>query len=365
MKIGIVTYHRSHNYGALLQAIATRYILEKEGHEVYYVDYWPEYHRQMYAFFSFNRLYSRGIVSGFKYLKSFMKSFKTRWKKTQKSKTFISHYIDPHVKPVTDIFDVIVYGSDQIWRKQNALKDYNPIYFGRNDFNANKHIALSASMGVLPINSTDRSRIKELTNSLDAISVRENDLQQMLVEIGIPEVYHTLDPTLLVSAFQWDEILRIRESDESTEKYVLYYRLYNAFDVNKIRNFAYRHGLKIKILTNTGLYDGNGTLVSISDPCDFVRLIKNASVVFSSSFHGLVFSIIYKKPVYVSFSKNQGRAESLLNILGMNNCMLPPLSRIPSEIPLINYASVYKKLKKKQMDTEDFIQGKISVADES
>ena len=35
MKIGILTYHRSHNYGALLQAIATRIVLKKMGHDAY------------------------------------------------------------------------------------------------------------------------------------------------------------------------------------------------------------------------------------------------------------------------------------------------------------------------------------------
>ena len=49
MKIGILTYHRSHNYGALLQAIATRIVLKKMGHDAYYIDYWPDYHRRMYA----------------------------------------------------------------------------------------------------------------------------------------------------------------------------------------------------------------------------------------------------------------------------------------------------------------------------
>lgn len=44
MKIGILTYHRVPNYGALLQAVATRVVLQEMGHDVYYVDYYPEYH---------------------------------------------------------------------------------------------------------------------------------------------------------------------------------------------------------------------------------------------------------------------------------------------------------------------------------
>ena len=50
MKIGIITYHKSHNYGALLQAIALRIKLVQMGHDVYFIDYWPLYHKQLYDF---------------------------------------------------------------------------------------------------------------------------------------------------------------------------------------------------------------------------------------------------------------------------------------------------------------------------
>ena len=48
MKIGIVTYHRTLNYGAVMQSLATRFVLEEMGHEAYYVDYWPDYHKENY-----------------------------------------------------------------------------------------------------------------------------------------------------------------------------------------------------------------------------------------------------------------------------------------------------------------------------
>ena len=43
MKIGILTYHRAHNYGALLQAYALQTYLRGLGHEVEIIDYWPDY----------------------------------------------------------------------------------------------------------------------------------------------------------------------------------------------------------------------------------------------------------------------------------------------------------------------------------
>lgn len=359
MKIGILTYHRSHNYGALLQAIATRYILKNEGHDVYYVDYWPEYHRLRYTFFSFKKLYSKGLVHGVGYMKRFLGSCRTRWRKVCKSEAFIQQYISPYTKQASDTFDIIVYGSDQIWRKQDELGDYNPIYFGKNNFNAPKHIAFSASMGGIPDSAADKDRIKNWIKTLNAISVRESDLQSMLQQMGLTEVYNTLDPTLLMSASEWDEVLHL-VGNEGLEKYALYYKLLsNSFEMKQVKDFAKHYGLKLKILTGTGLYDENENFVKVTDPYDFVSLIRNASFVFTSSFHGLAFSIIYSRPFYASFSKYPGRAESFLHTLGMKKCLLPPLGHIPSEFPLINYDLVYEKLARKQDDTLIFIRENI------
>ena len=54
MKIGILTYHRSHNYGAVLQAYALKTYLKSLGHHVDIIDYWPEYRKGMYDLVDFS-----------------------------------------------------------------------------------------------------------------------------------------------------------------------------------------------------------------------------------------------------------------------------------------------------------------------
>ena len=68
MKIGILTYHRSNNYGALLQAIALREILFNMGHEVTFIDYWPAYHRHVYMAFSLASMKYRSIKGNISYI---------------------------------------------------------------------------------------------------------------------------------------------------------------------------------------------------------------------------------------------------------------------------------------------------------
>ena len=39
MKIGIITFHSAHNYGAVLQAFALKEYLSKKGHDVHVINY--------------------------------------------------------------------------------------------------------------------------------------------------------------------------------------------------------------------------------------------------------------------------------------------------------------------------------------
>ena len=47
-KVGILTYHKAINYGANLQAVALRTVLENLGAEAFFYDYYPDYHKRLY-----------------------------------------------------------------------------------------------------------------------------------------------------------------------------------------------------------------------------------------------------------------------------------------------------------------------------
>ena len=53
MRIGILTYHRAINYGAILQSYALQTYLEQRGFDASLVDYWPYYHKAIYKIFNF------------------------------------------------------------------------------------------------------------------------------------------------------------------------------------------------------------------------------------------------------------------------------------------------------------------------
>ena len=354
MKIGIVTYHRTLNYGAVMQSLATRFILQEMGHEVYYVDYWPDYHRESYALFPMKKFMKYDILQKGKYLLMFVKLFKSKKRRIFNFEKFFQSQIYPYCRPVDSSFDIVVYGSDQIWRKQKSLGTYNPFYFGDNLIKTNHHISYAASMGILPDNEADKVKLKKLVSHIEKISVREEELQLLLLSLGFEDVSLSLDPTLLLSSKEWDKYLPTEKY--IGEKYALMYILSSdAFDIKEVKKFTDSKGLKLIILRGNATTKETSTNITSAGPYEFIRLMKNAEYVFCVSFHGLAFSIIYEKQFYTSFTSNAGRAVSLLKQLGIERRMLAPKSPIPQNEMLIDYNIVRNKLEALSKESLEFL----------
>ena len=354
MKIGIVTYHRTNNYGAVMQALATRFVLEEMGHEAYYVDYWPDYHKEKYELFPKKKFDKFDILQKAIFLLQLCLHYRSKKNRIENFEKFFQTYIYPYCRPIDDTYDIVVYGSDQIWRKHKELGDYNPVYFGENNIKTQRHISYAASMGILPDNDADKAKVKELVSHLEKMSVREEDLQQLLLSLGYTNVTLSLDPTLLLNSEQWDK--HLPTEPYKGDKYALIYILGgNAFDLKEVKKFTDSKGLKLIILRGYANTKETETNITSAGPIEFIRLIKNAEYVFSASFHGLAFSIIYGKQFFTSFKANSGRAESLLNQLGIKGRLLPPKSPIPQDETPIDYNGVRKKLEEYRKEAFNFL----------
>lgn len=353
MKIGIVTYHRTLNYGAVMQALATRYVMQELGHEVYYVDYWPDYHKKAYELFPLSEFSKLTWRKKIKFLLSFLKNFRSKKRRIYNFEEFFKTQIYPYCRSTDEPFDVVIYGSDQIWRKFKALGTYNPFYFGDNKLKTKHHISYAASMGMLPDNDEDKAKVKELVSHIEKISVREEGLQKLLFSLGYANVSLSLDPTLLLSSEKWDKYLPTEPYNG--KKYALVYMLAETFDLDEIENFAKVKGLELIILRGTATTKETKTNLTSAGPNDFIRLVKNAEYVFSASFHGLAFSIIYGKQFFTSFKKNSGRASSLLEQLGITGRLLPVKSKIPQNIPQIDYEDVRKRMASLKSESLSFL----------
>lgn len=342
MKIALLTYHRNYNYGAILQAIATRIILEKLGHDVFYINYWPDHQSVLYkdpSLFYLCRKYIKKNI-----IKTLKLSYKWIYQQIRRYKyeKVISRYICPYYGDTTKDYDTLICGSDQIWRKQPITGKYNSFYFGKNDIKAKERISFASSMGRLP-EEEDISIIKQLLEKFDSISVREKNLCDFINSICNKNAEVVIDPTLLLTREEWDKCFNINDAKISSN-YVLVYDLGQRFKKEEINAFAVANGLTVKEIQPWLDLEEQRFHPALDTPIDFIRLIRGASVVITSSFHGMALSIVYQKTFYVNSGRNTDRFLSLIDLLQLNEQWIDPKDLNIIVPNVINYNKVLESL---------------------
>ena len=198
-------------------------------------------------------------------------------------------------------------------------------------------------MGILPERECDKQKLKDLLSNLNDISVRERDLLDLVDSLGFADAHQDIDPTLLLTADDWINMFNLKKY-ESGERYVLYYRIKNSFEASALQRFAESKGLKLKIVHSKVMGEDTDSQLMTADPRRFLELMYNAEFVFTSSFHGLAFSLLFHKPFLASFTNNAERAASLLAALNLSDRLLQPNVEIPSQLGKIDYDQVDSKL---------------------
>lgn len=344
MKVGIVTYHRSHNYGAMLQAYGLRRFLSDCGHDARFVDYWPEHQRNRYRLFPWPEFVRAGLRGKTRILRRLVRTLPETLSRRNRFNLFFAKEILPHCTNPADEFDLIVYGSDQIWRKQMPKNFFNPVYFGQNGFKAKRSIAYAASMGVLPDSVEDGNMLRSLVERLDAVSVRESDLQAYLTESGVANVEWTADPVFLPSTKMWSELAG--PTPLVPDRYLLFYDLNRgAFEDTAVDSFAKCHGMQVIRIGIKPLPTNRRGFRKEFGPYEFLNLVKFADFVVSSSYHGLCFSILFEKPFLSSFPNPQ-RARSLLSKVGLSDCLVQSGQQTVCNCPAIDWHDVRQHLSK-------------------
>lgn len=353
MKIGILTYQRAENYGALLQAYALMNHLRGLGYDVSFVDYWPQYHVEHYKLFSLTRLKRLSFVNKIKYI-----GYTTLWviprmlrkirlEKFMHERLLLGKtiaYQDDNT--ITEEYDAVLYGSDQIWRRQTIhYNEFNPWYFGSYNVRTKKRIAFAASMGTIDVQENEEIVLKNWLENFSNISVRESDLKTFLERIGIAS-QQVIDPTFLLHKEDWRKLYR---SYNYNGKYILFYNLLETEESVAFANeLSYNTGLPIKeINMNLQLsHVISRRYESCASIERFLQLIDGAEYVVSNSFHGVAFSLIFEKQFWaVGMGEKSNRVKSLLNNVGISDRYISKVKLSFNPTPShINYKMVNSKL---------------------
>lgn len=341
MKVGILTFHHVPNYGAVLQAYALSKVIEEAGYDVEIIDYRPYkavmfYLDQLYPI----KLKQRRLNRHF--LGNIVKSWKIRKFLLSKMRLSNKFYTRAGLKNFNHSYDVVICGSDEIWNIE-SFRGFDASYFL--DFvcdNATRKISYAASFGSTKTLGNNKDKICNLINSFNCVSVREsNSLQLIYSECG-RQAIKVLDPTFLinyedtisVSKFEGQYILIYDNTAWTTEQEDFVISLAKA---NKLTVVSIGFHKKI----------AQKNLLEVS-PEEWINYFAKASYIITSTFHGAVFSINFKKQFTVFITEfKSNKINDLLTFLGLENRIFttaPGVESLVNQSSDIDYSSVYRKL---------------------
>ena len=317
MKIGIITFHRAINYGAILQSYALTKIIEDFAVQPEIIDYLAP------SVISRHKLMKLSLNP--KEIYQYLRYGHTVNHRFYNFQEFLKNL--PHSKPVSsnkelknviEDFKAVICGSDQVWNTEITDNDFHFFL----DFVPDniKKVAYAASFGFTHIPHDCRKEMILCLKRFNSISVREDagaEIVEKLIGIRPPVV---ADPTLLLTAKEWRQVCC---PIELPSHYIL---LYSVGELEKLFPIANEVSLKLNIPV---VVFSHRTFSSLKNtfylrsigPNGFLYAFDKADYVITNSFHGTAFSVIFRKkfivvPRTVNLSNGSGinsRMETLLN----------------------------------------------------
>ena len=301
-KVGILTFHDEPNYGAFLQTYGLYKFVSKQGYDVEIIDL------RLKDTFKFNFL----VKLVFPILNLLIwKSARNKYLKL--SKTTYKNIDDIHKNPPE--YDIYLLGSDQVWNK-DITKDFKYLYFF--DFIKSKKskISYASSFGMKnwEFNEQESHHIKSLLNDFSSVNVRESSAKKLLKENCNLESNIVVDPVLLLNDFS-----DITDNHKQLKNRMVCFKFTknNGFYtfLNKLKQNT---NLDILVLNKTTSVEGVKT-IPIPSIKKWLKSIAEAEYVLTDSYHGLLFSLIFKKKFIVlpANIKNFDRLKDLLTLLNL------------------------------------------------
>ena len=361
MRIGIVTYwSSSDNYGQQLQCFALQKYLIGLGHDTYLIKYMPTNHIPLW----------RRIARSIKYRLLVSSEQKEKDKKLKlicernnllNCRRGFKEFRDKYIKSTEIVYrnikelrnnppdaDIYICGSDQVWN--NSLKDPDTagwfLDFGKPTV---KRVSYAASIG-RDIDCSEINRFTKYLKNFNAISVREQKAYALCHQLGFDKSIIAIDPTLLLNSSAYDSIeIDSNGTDVAGKPYVFIYTL-NIRTAEEIywddfQKIIAKDGLQIRSVSSSGYLPARELLPGVQNEQatipKWLSLIKHSEYVITTSFHGVVFCLLYHKPFYAvllnnEYSKGNDRIVSLLETLHLSNLIVPN----SESLKLINFENI-------------------------
>ena len=242
-------------------------------------------------------------------------------------------YTSDTINKSNDVYDIFITGSDQVWNLSCSGNDYN--YF-LNFANKDKvKISYAASIGIYEFKEDERKKLHKILNSFDMISIRENNSLRQFDFID-KEIRVVPDPVFLLNKNEWEEIIpkRIIKQD-----YILVYLIQD--DINVMKNAErYAKENNLKLISNKKSIE----FILNNSPEKFLSWIKYAKCIFTNSFHGTAFSLIFEKDFYSDIQLIGGKINNRIYDLLIDLCSEEHIIKNNKLTEKFDYTKTNKKI---------------------
>lgn len=329
--VGIVTFHCSDNYGAMLQAYGLKRFLRDNDIAADIVRYEPPYMTGRHWWIPYAPIQGlKGRIWGmFHMWNGFWSHMRVREEfarqKANMNRFRREYLLEEGQRRILSVrgfrrmpYRYYIVGSDQIWNP-GITCGLRKAYFGAFvSPRKEKVVAYAASFGGADIPSRYDDVFSRLVRQVDALSVREEAAIPYVKRFYPGEVRAVLDPVFFLKREVWQKA----EIPPGRRGYIFVYVTEPNQDMadyagklsaeKNLPVIEVRAGLE-------GSKQGFETDVT-AGPAEFLGYIHNADYVVTNSFHAVAFSIIYRKR-FLAFAHSSlsARLRNILQIHGLED----------------------------------------------
>ncbi len=343
MKIGITTcWQSSDNYGQQLQCWALQRYLERRGHEPFLIRYAPVGARMGLARRLWDALIYRMRTPKETIRRAHENAALYQQNAALDGQRAFEAFRSQHLRSTSMVYrsveelraqapeaDAYITGSDQVWHDAYDNPNIAGWFL---DFGGKgvTRISYAASIG-RELSDNDQQTLRGYLRRFDHVSVREESVRDMCCHLGIGQVSMAIDPTLLLDVADYGAI-EDNGHKHNSSPYTFVYAI-NVQDekdayLDIIGPALKDQGMEMKVVASSGYLPARpcicGQPIIRATIPEWLSMVKNASMVLTTSFHGVVFSLLYHRPFYAillagEFTKANDRIFTLLNRLGLSH----------------------------------------------
>lgn len=320
MKIAQITPLGYFNYGNMLQKFALHHTLKNftEFTEVLWLDA-PKLFSEVLNTNTAQCVLKKERKQDKDYMELFYRREAVR---QSKFKDFENLYVKtrfnfPYLEDIADEYDFFVVGSDQVWNPK-WLAPYIFLEF----VPRKKKIAYAASIGNPTIPDEKKELFRRGISDFNYVSVREEEAVKIINELTGQTPIVLLDPVFLLNKEEWLSVAQ--KPTWFKEKYQRGYVL--TYYLRKLPPPAVKTLAKELDLPIINLLDPQNFNHFTVGPSELIWLFAHASFIFTNSFHGISFSILFKQPFFNHEIGNDplgtsmsNRIVSLLELFGLSD----------------------------------------------